>query len=335
VQSCLAHLKANLRFYTTAMFADDVGEVLSDLHYGKVDVVGDSYGATSAQVFLLRYPDRARTMTLLSGTLLDVPIFERFPENAQQALDNVFSECDKQPSCHAAFPHLPADWAFLWASVNKAPWVVPAKLSPTGKQLVVDATLLASELHDLLIDATTQAEIPLVVHLLGTSKNRVATLVAIIKAMPPSGGGGTSGEEMIQFSTMCNEPWALDDPDHLVGKGSFEYQSDLENALWWQYVCTFIPKAGPAAGREQPVKSTPPVLAFNGEEDPQDPPANMAGARAFWPNSLELAVPDQGHYLDPEWAGERSAEVVHNTCARLTGTYRTSRELGFVLAPRP
>jgi pimeloyl-ACP methyl ester carboxylesterase len=73
VQSCLAHLKANLRFYTTAMFADDVGEVLSDLHYGKVDVVGDSYGATSAQVFLLRHPDRARTMTLLSGTLLDVP----------------------------------------------------------------------------------------------------------------------------------------------------------------------------------------------------------------------------------------------------------------------
>jgi hypothetical protein len=33
VQSCLAHLPGDLRFYTTAMYADDVSQLLADLHY--------------------------------------------------------------------------------------------------------------------------------------------------------------------------------------------------------------------------------------------------------------------------------------------------------------
>ena len=86
------------------------------------------------------------------------------------------------------------------------------------------------------------------------------------------GSGATSGQEMIQYSTRCNEPWAVDGPARLVGTGSFEYHSDLENARWWQYVCPLIPKAGAAAGSEQLTKSPVPVLAFNGHEDPQDPP---------------------------------------------------------------
>ena len=303
VESCLEHLKADLRFYTTAMFADDVDEVLSDLHYGKVDLVGASYGATSEQVFLVRHPKRVRTMTLISGTLLDTPIFERFPFNAQRALDNVFAESTREASCHRAFPRLGADWNALWTSVNKAPWVIPPKLSPTGKQEVVDADEIASSVHEVLMDATTQAKLPLMIHVLGAATNRVAALVAIIKATPPSESVGASGNQMMPIVVQCNEPWALDDPGQLVGKNSFEYHSDLENALWWQYICKLIPKAGRATGSEQLTRSSVPVLAFNGEEDPQDPPSNMAGARAFWPNSLELAVPDQGHDTNPDLSG--------------------------------
>ncbi|MGO9149254.1 MAG: alpha/beta hydrolase [Acidimicrobiales bacterium] len=303
VESCLQHLKADLRFYTTAMFADDVDEVLSDLHYGKVDLVGASYGATSEQMFLVRHPKRVRTMTLISGTLLDIPILERFPLNAQRALDNVFAECAREASCHRVFPRLGADWNALWTSVNKAPWVIPAKLSPTGKQEVFDADEVASSVHEVLMDATTQAELPLMIHMLGEATDRVAALVAIIKATPPSESVGAGGNQMMPIAVQCNEPWALDDPGQLVGRNSFEYHSDLENALWWQYVCKLVPKAERAAGSGLLTRSPVPVLAFNGEEDPQDPPGNMAGARAFWPNSLELAVPDQGHDTNPDLSG--------------------------------
>ena len=50
-------------------------------------------------------------------------------------------------------------------------------------------------------------------------------------------------------------------------------------------------------------------LALNGVADPQDPPANMAGARTLWPNSLQLAVPAQGHDLDNR-SGTCAASIV-------------------------
>ncbi len=309
VQSCLSHLKADLRFYTTAMFTDDVNEVLSDLHYGKVNVVGGSYGATSAQVFLLRHPGRVRTMTLLSGTLLDTPVYQRVPENAQRALGNVFAECASEATCHDAFPNLGADWHEVWSSVTKEPWVVPAQLSPTHKRVVVDSDQLASSVHQLLMDATTQTALPLAVHLLATAKDKAAVVAAVAKAIPAS-EDTTSGNQMMTYGVRCNEPWARYDPSQVVAMGDFEYQLAREDAQWWRYVCALIPKAGPAAGTERLTRSMTPVLALNGEEDPQDPPANMAGAKAFWPNSLELGVRDQGHQIDTQLSGSCVISVV-------------------------
>ena len=44
VRSCLAHLHGDLRFFTTAMYADDVSQLLGDLHYATANFVGVSYG---------------------------------------------------------------------------------------------------------------------------------------------------------------------------------------------------------------------------------------------------------------------------------------------------
>jgi pimeloyl-ACP methyl ester carboxylesterase len=99
VQSCLDRLHVGLRFYTTAMFTDDVSQILTDLHYAKVNLFGGSYGATAAQVFLLRHPGQVRTMSLESGTLLTIPIFEREAGNSQLALEHVFACCAADPAC--------------------------------------------------------------------------------------------------------------------------------------------------------------------------------------------------------------------------------------------
>lgn len=136
VQSCLARLRGDLRFYTTAMFTDDVSQILSDLHYAKADLIGGPYGATAEQVFLLRHPGQVRTMTGMNGTLLTIPLYERQPGNSQLALDNVFAECENQPACHQAFPHLAADWAALWASLGRSPASSRPPSRPPGRQRV-------------------------------------------------------------------------------------------------------------------------------------------------------------------------------------------------------
>jgi len=297
VQSCLARLRGDLRFYTTAMFTDDVSQLLTDLHYARADLVGISYGTAAEQVFLLRHPGQVRTMTLMNGTLLTIPLYERQPGNSQLALDYVFALCQSQPACHQAFPHLAADWAALWASLGKSPWILPAAQSPTGKTERMDQDTLADLLYQAL-HASDLAPIPVVIHTLGTATNKLAAWIAVSKAAQAAGltSGGGGAIPMMQYEILCAEPWATSSPAALSDqRGSFDYQNDLNTAQWWQYVCPLIPQSAAAVGSQQLTVSRVPVLAFSGEADPTDQPRNMAGAQQFWPNSRDIALPGQGH----------------------------------------
>ena len=245
-------------------------------------------------------------------------MFERFPENAQRALDLVFDECERAPACQQAFPTLRADWTALWSSVSASPWVVPADQSPSGTEVSLDSSWVASKLHDLLLVATTHTRLPLLVHTLGATEDRVAALLAVTQAYPESPGTGSSEQQMLPYAIRCNEAWAHDDPSKLVGTDSFEYGRDISNAEWWQEVCTLIPKASDTTATAEPTKSDVPVLAFNGEEDPQDPPGNMAGAPEIWPNSLLLTVPGTRARHRSSFCGVRGPpdQVVHRAGRR-------------------
>jgi hypothetical protein len=257
--------------------------------------------------------------------LLNVPLFDRFPRNAQRALGHVFARCESQPSCHRAFPHLAADWASLWASLGTSPWVVPAAQSPTGKPLQVGQDLFASEMHDLLV-AGYIGPVPVMVHTLGTAKNKVAALASVINAFHASGWTSPNGGPnlMMSYPILCAERWATRRPQALSGqRATFEYHTDLQTAQLWQDICPLIPRPPAAAvGRQRLMVSRVPVLAFNGQADPQDPPQNMAGAQKFWPDSRELAVPGQGHNINTAiWAAclgpLAQAFIRHDSAAHL------------------
>jgi len=307
VQSCLAHLNGDLQFYTTAMFTDDVSQILTDLHYAKANLIGGSYGPTAEQVFLLRHPGQVRTMTLLNATLLTIPMFEREPANSQLALDYVFAECQSQPACHRAFPHLAADWAALWASLGKAPSILPAAQSPTGKTVRVDRDALADWIYQEL-HTSNLAPIPVLVHTLGAATDKAAALASVVKALQATGLAGTGGgaTPMMGYEIECTEPWASNPPAALSDQqASFEYQPDLESAQWYHYVCPLLPESSAVVGSQQLTVSRVPVLAFSGAADPNDQPRNMAGMQQFWPDSRDITLPAQGHSLTPtSWACE-------------------------------
>ena len=135
---------------TTAMYANDVNQVLADLHYATANFVGISYGTIAEQVFMLRHRGRVRTMTLISGSPLNIPVYQRAPGNSQLALDYLFALCARQLACHQAFPHLAADWAAPWASLGTSPWVVPAAQSPTKTTMCLDQDGLADLAYQTL-----------------------------------------------------------------------------------------------------------------------------------------------------------------------------------------
>jgi len=295
VQSCLAHLHGDLRFYTTAMIDDDISQVLTALHYGKANLVGLSYGPTAEQVFLLRHPGQVRTMTLISGTLLNTSVYEQAPTSTQLALNYVLALCQSQTACHHAFPHLAADWASLWASVGRSPWTVPAAQSPTGQTLTLDQGGLENAVYQALYTGNI-GPIPVLIHTLSAAKNKTAVMISIAKLMGGSQAASGGNVSEIYYSIRCDEPWETDRPAALADqRNSFAYEIYLQDAEWYQYVCPLIPKSAAAVGHEQLTVSTVPVLTFNGDADPIDQPRNMAGAQKFWPDSLELALPGQGH----------------------------------------
>jgi pimeloyl-ACP methyl ester carboxylesterase len=301
ITSCLdsARRKADLRFYTSAMAAEDVAQVLTALHYTKVNLYGGSYGATAAQVFQQMFPDRVRTMTLVSGTLLSIPLFERFPLTSQQALDQVFARCAGELACHGAFPDLAAEWQKLRASLDRRPVDVPPVMSLSRTPLRVDGYMLASAVHQLLLSPDTAAYIPLVIHSLSAARGQPPAIATVIRHMMaarllPAVGGPS----VIGYPIECAEPWARFQPAHVIDPASYYYQNALQDARWWQYVCTLIPAPGAAARYGPQQRSAVPVVMINGTADPQDPPANMAGARAIWPDSRVLVEPGQSHSID-------------------------------------
>jgi len=194
IESCLAslHGTAALQFYTSKRAAEDVAQVLTALHYGTVNLFGASYGATAAQVFQRLYPARVRTMTLLSGSLLDIPMLERWPGDSQQALDQVFTRCASDPVCRVKFPYLAGDWAQLLA----AKWVNQAELG--------------DELHQVLMSADTAAYVPLAIQSILATKGNKAALEGLAHQMTNVGLNTGSGgsQAVISYPIGCAKPWA-------------------------------------------------------------------------------------------------------------------------------
>ena len=106
VAGYLEEIDMDPRFYTTSVAMDDLDEVREAMGYDKINLAGYSYGATAAQYYLRQYEDHVRTVFLYGGSLLDVPVFERWALNSQQALNRIINLCMADPDCQAAYPNL-------------------------------------------------------------------------------------------------------------------------------------------------------------------------------------------------------------------------------------
>ena len=116
--------------YGTRMAMDDLDAVRAALGYRQLDVIGSSYGATAAQVYLKLHPSSVRTLILMGATAIDVPFFDRYAVNAQRALDQLAKLCASDPDCRKAFP----GWERQFGELVKA-WNAHPANGMTGDEL--------------------------------------------------------------------------------------------------------------------------------------------------------------------------------------------------------
>jgi pimeloyl-ACP methyl ester carboxylesterase len=256
------------------MAMDDLDAVRAALGYRQLDVVGSSYGATAAQIYLKLHPSSVRTLILSGATAIDVPFFDRYAVNAQRALDQLANLCASDPGCRNAFP----GWERQFGELVKA-WNAEPEHGMTGDQL-------ASIVHVMLLDGTKAVSIPLVVS--SAAKGDYGPL-------EDADSGDLDVElNLMSESIWCNEPWAGLDAKGPWGT-DFDSYTTARIAAFRQ-ACSSVPKRGePRSLWRLPASSRVPVLALVGGADPQDPVENLSDLKRHFPDSRTMIFPHVGH----------------------------------------
>ena len=260
--------------YGTRMAMDDLDAVRGALGYRQLNVIGSSYGATAAQVYLKLYPRSVRTLILAGGTAIDVPFFDRYAVNAERALDQLAKLCASDPTCRKAFP----DWERQFGALVKA-WNAHPVHGVTGDEF-------ASVVHVMLLDGTKAVSIPLVVSSAATGD---------YGPLEDADSGDLHVElNLMSESIWCNEPWTGLDATGPWGTDFDSYTAARIAAF--RNACSSVPKRPePISLWTLPTRSPVPVLALVGGADPQDPVTNLSGLKQHFPDSRVVIFPHVGH----------------------------------------
>ena len=260
--------------FGTRMAMDDLDAVRAALGYPRLNVIGSSYGATAAQVYLKLHPASVRTVVLSGATAIDVPFFDPFAVNSQRALDQLATLCASDPDCRKAFPA----WERQFGELVQA-WDTHPEHGITGYRL-------ASVVHMLLLDGTKAVSIPLIVS--SAARGDYGPVEA------------ADWEDLdVELNRMgssiwCNEPWAGLDANGPWGT-DFDSYTTARIAAFRQ-ACSDVPKRSePRSLWTLPVSSPVPVLALVGGADPQDPVTNLSNLKQHFPDSRTLTFPHVGH----------------------------------------
>ena len=264
--------------YGTRMAMDDLDAVRAALGYRQLDVIGSSYGATAAQVYVRLHPSSARTLILMGGTAIDIPFFGRYAANAQHALDQLARLCASDPGCRKAFP----DWERRFGQLVQQ-WNAHAVNGLTGDEL-------ASVVQGMLLDLQKAVSIPLVV-------SRAAE--GDYAPLEQAGSRSLDADlNLMGSSIWCNEPWT-----GLAATGpwgtDFDSYTAARTAAFRQSCSSVSKRAEPRSLWTLPTASSVPVLAFVGGADPQDPVTNLSDLKRHFPDSRTVIFRHLGH----EWYG--------------------------------
>jgi pimeloyl-ACP methyl ester carboxylesterase len=287
VQSCLRTVGRDPRLYTTDPAMDDVDAVRRALGYSKIALFGGSYGATAAQVYLARHAAHVAAAVLDSGTLLDVPFWERLPLSIQSAFDALVTRCAADRGCRAAFPDAAADLAVVLSRLR----ATPLEASLGGGTTRFDVADAQDTLRELLRVPQWAARVPLILRQAATGD-----WSGLVDAWLDS-QDLTSGVKLMYWAIRCGEGWSRDDPAEVerLGAGTSFVDASLKMARAQAFVCAQLGTPVPAPDTGVVPRVRTPVLFLVGGMDPQDPFANVVDAPRSMPNAQILVVPGAGH----------------------------------------
>jgi pimeloyl-ACP methyl ester carboxylesterase len=294
LRTCLAGLKADARFYTTAIAMDDIDEVRHYLGYGAINLWGGSYGTRAALVYLKRHEDSVRSVVIdgVAPPDMRLPLF--MARDGQRALDLMIEDCAKDAACGKEFPHLRESVTTMFAHAATKPrftFVHPR----TGKpgEITVSERLAASIIFSALYDPLITSLLPRLITDSAQGNYQGLLALGFSRDLPK----GAMSEGMF-LSVVCAEDMPRIQPDEILreAKGRFLGTAFFDTRM---KPCEFWPKGAVTEDFYQPVVSAKPVLILSGADDPITPPSWGDHVAQSLKNSKHFVVPGAGHITTP------------------------------------
>ncbi|KPK56394.1 MAG: hypothetical protein AMS21_12765 [Gemmatimonas sp. SG8_38_2] len=289
IDACRRRLatRADLGLYATHLAVDDMAEVLTEIGYEQVNLIGTSFGTRVIQVFLRQHPNRVRTAVLNGVVPVNRNTYLYGAPAAQAALDMLIEECESDPACSDRYPDARSRFWDLVARFDDGPIQVDRPrgtvLFDRGDFGYAVRGMLYGELADQILLWTWDT------YLIGDF-TRFADYAIERSAWVASPTFATG----LHLSVVCAEdiPFTTDGEVESLTAGTFLGPHLIER---YRSACQRWPQGSIPAGYREPVTSSVPVLVISGERDPATPAAWGDEVAARLPNSRHIIVPRGGH----------------------------------------
>jgi pimeloyl-ACP methyl ester carboxylesterase len=290
--------KADLRFYTTPIAAEDIDDVRGWLGYEKINIYGGSYGTRAALVYLKQYPQRVRTIAIKAVASQSTNIILDSPRNAQRSFDQLIADCSKEAACANAFPDLRRDLEAVLDRLSKSPVTIAVKDSATGRAtpVVITRNVFAGALRRALMDPDAQRGIPAAIGraLSGDFKN-FENFFAPSRSIPQSLSLG------LNLTVICSEDAPAITPVAIDRKtiGTFLGDGMVRGVA---RVCRDWPRGELPKRYYEPTRGNVPALILSGRLDPDAPPEIGTEVAKHLPNSRHIVIDGMSHLAPPACA---------------------------------
>jgi pimeloyl-ACP methyl ester carboxylesterase len=292
VTKCRADLEkhADLAQYTTANAMDDLYDALVALGYSRVNLFGVSGGTREVLEFMRRHPLMVRS-AILAGV---APVSFKNPlahaQAAQEALDSLFAQCERDSSCAAAFPKLRSEFAQIRATANRHPIAasVPPELGGREKTAQLTWPMIAETIRTMSYTVRGGRSIPFVIH-----RAALGDFVPLIDAGIQSNVGTKAAIRLgFLLSQTCLEDVPRISDAEVSRETANTYLGDTrvrqQQAACRQWVHGTAPLG---EGDSSPVKSDIPVFMLSGTIDPVTRPRFAADAARYLTRSTHVIAP--------------------------------------------
>jgi pimeloyl-ACP methyl ester carboxylesterase len=290
VKSCKQQLsaRADLTQYTYTHFANDLEQVRRGLGYGKLNIVGGSYGTRAAQVLMRAYPQSVRTAYLGSVVPIDVITPLTMAKSAQIALDSTLEACAAELACNSAFPNLREEFHQVLARLDTGD-VRVAIPGHAGTFPILRGRVM-EWFRSMNYRPSTAAELPRMIH-----RAYMGDFGSFVEGVLSSASGADADLSFgLFFSITCNDDVAFMREEDIERETQGTYLGDYR-ARQQQAACEQWPKVSQPADYRTPVRSAVPVLFVSGDLDGASPLWMTEHVAQGYSNRLEVVLGGKGH----------------------------------------